>query len=124
MKWLSCRQPFGFKRDLFIQGSAITDELSFEEYRAKFYPIQPSQPPLQTPKRISSEDNDMDCESSVEMEKPDTMIHDPVRRKLDFGTITPLAKEMRALSLTEDLSEEITVNTRGVLNEMSDIFGR
>ena len=66
MREFTSRQPFGFNRDLFIQGSAITDELSFEEYRAKFYSVQTSQPPLQTPKRMPSDDNDMDCESSGE----------------------------------------------------------
>lgn len=126
LRGVTHRQPFGFNRDLFIRGPGVTDELSFEEYRAQFYSIQNSPPPFQTPKRGTSEDNAMDCESSeMDLEKSVPLIHDPVRRKLDFGAITPLAKEMRALSLTEkDLSDELTVNTRGVLNEMSDIFGR
>lgn len=132
------RQPFGFNRSLFITGSFQEDELSFEEYRAQFYTVKPSAL-LQTPSKKDSS-MAMECESSamsVETNCPITtpiatncpittpIATNPARRKLDFNSVTPLAKGMNELSLfTNTLSDDLTVNTRGVLNEMSDIFGR
>ena len=43
---LTYRVHFGFNRGLLIQGSRITDELSFEEYRAQFYSVQPRPIPI------------------------------------------------------------------------------
>lgn len=132
------RQPFGFNRSLFITGPFQEDELSFEEYRAQFYTVKPSAL-LQTPSKKDSS-MAMECESSamsVETNCPITtpiatncpittpIATNPARRKLDFNSVTPLAKGMNELSLfTNTLSDDLTVNTRGVLNEMSDIFGR
>lgn len=132
------RQPFGFNRSLFITGPFQEDELSFEEYRAQFYTVKPSAL-LQTPSKKDSSVA-MECESSamsVETNCPITtpiatncpittpIATNPARRKLDFNSVTPLAKGMNELSLfTNTLSDDLTVNTRGVLNEMSDIFGR
>ena len=132
------RQPFGFNRSLFITGPFQEDELSFEEYRAQFYTVKPSAL-LQTPSKKDSS-MAMECESSamsVETNCPVTtpiatncpittpIATNPARRKLDFNSVTPLAKGMNELSLfTNTLSDDLTVNTRGVLNEMSDIFGR
>ena len=132
------RQPFGFSRSLFITGPFQEDELSFEEYRAQFYTVKPSAL-LQTPSKKDSS-MAMECESSamsVETNCPITtpiatncpittpIATNPARRKLDFNSVTPLAKGMNELSLfTNTLSDDLTVNTRGVLNEMSDIFGR
>lgn len=132
------RQPFGFNRSLFITGPFQEDELSFEEYRTQFYTVKPSAL-LQTPSKKDSS-MAMECESSamsVETNCPITtpiatncpittpIATNPARRKLDFNSVTPLAKGMNELSLfTNTLSDDLTVNTRGVLNEMSDIFGR
>ena len=132
------RQPFGFNRSLFITGPFQEDELSFEEYRAQFYTVKLSAL-LQTPSKKDSSVA-MECESSamsVETNCPITtpiatncpittpIATNPARRKLDFNSVTPLAKGMNELSLfTNTLSDDLTVNTRGVLNEMSDIFGR
>ena len=132
------RQPFGFNRSLFITGPFQEDELSFEEYRAQFYTVKPSAL-LQTPSKKDSSVA-MECESSamsVETNCPITtpiatncpittpIATNPARRKLDFNSVTPLAKGMNELSLfTNTLSDDLTVNSRGVLNEMSDIFGR
>lgn len=65
----------------------------------------------------------MDCDSDS------SPIQDPVKRKLTFTeekpTVTPLTRQFHALSLTDhEGSGEMTVNTRGVLNEMSALFGR
>ena len=57
---LTHRLPFGFRRDLFILGDRVIDELAFEEYRAAFYTVQPAKPP-QTPRRVS--EDAMDCGS-------------------------------------------------------------
>ena len=52
-----------------------------------------------------------------------------VNRRVGFteekATVTPLTRQFHALSLTDrEGSGEMTVNTRGVLNEMSALFGR
>lgn len=47
---------------------------------------------------------------------------DPAKRKLDF-TETPLTKNFHELALSSHTNDDMTINTRGVMNEMSDIFG-
>lgn len=47
---------------------------------------------------------------------------DPAKRKLDF-TETPLTKNFHELALSPHPIDDMTINTRGVMNEMSDIFG-
>lgn len=126
------RQPFAFKRALFLQGPQQEDEVSFEEYRAQFYTVKP-RGEMETPSKKNN--SEMDCESSqmsvemVETVETDQVLSTPVvpnsaRRKLDFNSATPLTKEMKDLSLTCMPPDDLTVNTRGVLNEMSDLFGR
>lgn len=65
----------------------------------------------------------MDCNSDS------SPIQDPVKRKLTFAeekpTVTPLTRQFHTLSLADhEGSGEMTVNTQGVLNEMSVLFGR
>lgn len=124
------RQPFAFKRALFLQGPQQEDELSFEEYRAQFYAVKP-RGELETPSKKNNSDL-MDCESSqMSVETVETVqglktpvVPNSARRKLDFSSVTPLAKGMKELSLANSPNDDLTVNTRGVLNEMSDLFGR
>lgn len=85
-----------------MKGPHIGDELSFEEFRASFYSVIPAEPSqstetFQTPlKAIPRQTEDS-------------------KNRGDFES-TP---KMRRL-----VSDDMTVNTRGVLNEMSDIFGK
>ena len=65
----------------------------------------------------------MDCDSDS------SPIQDPMKRRVSFteekATVTPLTRQFHALSLTDhEGTGEMTVNTRGVLNEMSALFGR
>lgn len=92
------RCPFAFKRQLFIKGPYVGDELSFEEFRSSYYKVIPAEnaQALQTP------------------QKPFVQKSEPSKSTVDYLT-TP----KQGL-----VNEDMTVNTRGVLNEMSDIFGK
>lgn len=88
------RQPFGYNRSLFIKGEGVEDEISFEEYRAQFYA------------------NDS---STMEVEEfPQIVQTDPVKRKLDFDETPYKAEHV----------DDMTINTRGAYNELSDMFGK
>lgn len=107
------RQPFGYNRSLFIKGNMIEDEIAFEEYRAQFYTIPSAD--TTTPKKDTS---------MMDIEDPFTPLQiDPAKRKLDFNE-TPLTKSFHTLSIASHTNDDMTINTRGVLNEMSDMFGR
>lgn len=103
------RQPFGYKRELFIRGDEVEDEIAFEEYRAQFY-TQHTQLNQSSPQNQSS---------LMEVEELPPVKTDLVKQKLDFNE-TPSGKESRNPPMNEDM----TINTRGALNELSDIFGK
>ena len=97
-----CRCPFAFQRSLFVKGPHIGDELSFEEFRASFYSVIPAEPAthpetFKTPLKAIPRSHE-DSKNRAESES---------------------TQRMRRL-----VSDDMTVNTRGVLNEMSDIFGK
>lgn len=116
MMYLVYRQPFGYNRELFIQGTTIEDEISFEEYRAQFYTVLPEMS-YKTPQKQTTDSYAMDTEYPSSS-TPDNSI----RKRLDFdpnfnGLVTPIPSKAQT-------TDDMTVNTRGVLNEMSAIFGR
>lgn len=85
-----------------MKGPHIGDELSFEEFRASFYSVIPAEPSKL-------------AESYKTPLKAIPRVAEDSKNRAESES----AQKMRRL-----VSDDMTVNTRGVLNEMSDIFGK